>query len=304
VHLRTFLKSIATGIVRNCADIIAFSVLHHILLGVDQCIVIDNGSTDGTLELLSVIAKKLPKLCVISDPSPFQQAEIVGAVINEYTRAAKTIVIPFDCDEFWDAPVAKLAAYFGRKAVNILECEVLNFVQSRRVTRPSRFSWMRASRRASAVAGLAPTLVRDHTISFVEVEYPRKVLFHTEGSVVHANGAHSIDFAGSHTELCNKFVCFHFPLRSRQELSKRAYDHEPRIAPFRKEGASWQNVYFCEALDRNMLNAEWSANSFDHRGRIDVYGTQRRMRRDARLVLRLLSAYAYGLYLKIPMQPS
>ena len=89
------MKSIATGIVRNCADIIAFSVLHHILLGVDQCIVIDNGSTDGTLELLTAIAKKLPKLCVISDPSPFHQKKIVAGLINQYTRAAKTIVIPF-----------------------------------------------------------------------------------------------------------------------------------------------------------------------------------------------------------------
>ena len=52
------MKSITIGIVRNAADIITLNVLHSMLLGVDQCTIIDNGSTDGTLELLSVIAKK------------------------------------------------------------------------------------------------------------------------------------------------------------------------------------------------------------------------------------------------------
>jgi glycosyltransferase involved in cell wall biosynthesis len=303
--LKTPVKSIAIGVVRDAADIIAFSVLHSILLGVDRCIVIDNGSTDGTLELLNAIAKKLPQLSVISDCGPYNQAKMTETVMNEYTRAARTLVIPFDCDEFWDVSVPRLTAHFRRGAANIIACKVLNFVQSRQVTNPSRLSWMRAIRRAQAIAGDARTLVRDHTISFVEGEYPRKVLFQAEGQIALVRGAHSVNFADSRAELCNEFFCLHLPLRSRQELCKRAYDHELRIAASRKRDVeAWQTAYFREMLDRNMLNTEWAANSVDRLGRIDVYGVQRRMPYDPRLLLRLMRAYAYGLYLNILMQPS
>ncbi len=297
------MKSIAVGVVRNCADIIAFSTLHHILLGVDHCFVIDNGSTDGTMELLKAIAKKAPKLCVIADPSPYEQERIVGAVINEVTRAEKAIVIPFDSDELWDAPIPKLKREFSRGTANILECEIINFVQNRRVKTPSPFSWMRAYRRAPLINGEAHSLVRSQAISFVEAEFPPKVLFQAEGSVELAKGAHSVAFAGSRKEFSAKFACFHLPIRSRQELFKRAYDYAPRIAPFRKDaGHSWQSAYFRERLDRDMLDVEWKANSFDGAGCIDIYGVKRRSIRDTSLVQRLSRAYAYGLYLGVPMR--
>lgn len=299
------MRSIATGIVRNCADIIAFSVLNSILLGVDQCVVVDNGSTDGTLELLTAMAKKLPRLRVISDPSPFRQEQIVGTVINEYTRTARTIVIPFDCDEFWSAPICELAAYFKQEAVNILVCDVVNFIQSRVVTHSSRFSWLRARGRAAVVAGHAVSLVRDHRISFVEAEFPRKVLFQAEGAITLEKGAHDVAFPGSRAIATTRFSCFHLPLRSRQALMNRVYDGEPRVAPLRKgPEQSWQGLYFRDMLEQDLLAAEWRANSFDQSGCIDVYGTTRSIHYDHRLVMRLGRAYAYGLYLNVPMYPS
>jgi glycosyltransferase involved in cell wall biosynthesis len=299
----TSLRSIAIAIVRNCADIVAFSVLNSILLGVDQCAVIDNGSKDGTLELLTAMAKKLPRLRVIADPSPYQQEKLVGAVINEYTRAAKTIVIPFDSDEFWDVPVRKLAAYFERGVVNILSCNVVNFIQSRMVTNPTRFSWLSARGRASVVAGHAASMVRDHAISFVEMEFPRKVLFQAEGPIALGRGAHSVEFPGSQAEICDGFSCLHLPIRSRQALSIRAYDYAPRIAPFRRgKEESWQSAYFHEMLNSNMITEEWRANSYDRSGSIDVYGAKRRIRYDNSLIMRIGRAYAYGLLLNIPMR--
>jgi len=291
--------------VRNCADIVALSVLNCVLLGVDHCVVIDNGSTDGTLELLTAMAKKLPRLRVIADPSPFQQAKIVGAVVNEYTRAGKTIVIPFDCDEFWNAPVAKLAAYFERKGVDILVCDVVNFIQSRSVALPSRFSWLKARGRASVVAGYAAGMVRDHAISFVEADHPGKVLFQAEGAVTLAKGAHRVAFPGSRAKTTKRFSCFHLPLRSRQALLNRAHDGEPRVAPFRQgPDESWQSSYFRDMLEQDLLTAEWRANSFDRSGCIDVHGRTRKIHYDNRLIMRLARAYAYGLYLKVPLYPS
>ena len=298
------MKSIAVSVVRNCEDIIALTVLHHCLLGVDNCIVIDNGSTDGTADLLDIIAKKHPRVIVIRDPSPFQQAKIVGNVINEFIRRQRTLVITFDADECWNAPVNRLVHYFEADAVNVLECDIVNFVQSRSVTEPSPFGWLKAYRRARVVSGHARTLVRERKHSFVESNFGHKVVFCAEGAITIATGAHSVKFGGNNKKYDARFPCLHLPLRSRFELEKRANDYEPRRAPFRPRAeASWQSLYFREKFEQNEIDAEWRANSYDQSGRMDVFGRATNTMIDFRLVARLAKAYAYGLYLKIPMWP-
>jgi glycosyltransferase involved in cell wall biosynthesis len=174
--------SIAVSSVRNCADIVALTVLHHCLLGVDHCVVVDNGSTDGTGDLLKAISKRVKQVTVLHDPSPYEQDKIVSGVVNEFTRRQPTLVIPFDADEFWDAPVAKVAGYFDCEGVNVVECNVINFVQSRSVVRP-------------IVVGDERALVRVRRHSFVEVEFPRKVLFRATGQTEVAVGAHNVKFS-------------------------------------------------------------------------------------------------------------
>jgi glycosyltransferase involved in cell wall biosynthesis len=271
-------------------------------LGVDLCLVIDNGSTDGTAELLEIIAKKLSRVTVIHDPSPFRQADIMSKLIDEFTRRRPTIVFVFDADECWNAPVEQIANFFKTEGVNAAECDVVNYVQSRSVTRPSHFSWLKAYRRATPIPGDLRTLVRDHQHSFVEIQYPRKVLFRAEGPTTIETGAHNVQFDGKRGKHDRRFSCLHLPLRSRSELEKRAYDYEPRRAPFRpNEHYSWQSLYFREALDRNETDAEWRANSFDRSGYLDVFGRATKAQIDFGLVERLCKAYAYGLYLRVPM---
>ena len=293
--------SIAICIVRNSVDIIPLTVLHHCLLGVDLCVVIDNGSTDGTAELLDSIARKAARVKVIHDPSPFRQADIVNNVIDEFA-GRRTIVIPFDADECWNAPVHRIASIFDTEAVNVAECDVVNFVQSRSVTRPSAFSWLKAYRSATPVPGDLRRMVREHQHSFIEVKFPRKVLFRAEGMARISTGAHTVEFDGKRAKLESRIACLHLPLRARSELEKRAHDYEPRRAPFRvNEQLSWQSLYFRETVERNQIDAEWRANSYDRSGYMDVFGRLTKARIDLRLVEQLCKAYAYGLYLNIPM---
>lgn len=296
--------SIAVSLVRNCADIVALTVLHHCLLGVDHCVIVDNGSTDGTGDLLKAIAERVKQVTVLYDPSPFEQDKIVSGVVNEFTRRQPTLVIPFDADEFWDAPVAEVAGHFDREGVNVVQCNVINFVQSRSVVQPSRWSWLHARRRAPIVVGDERTLVRERRRSFVEVEFPRKVLFRAAGQTEVDVGAHDVRFSDKKKKSDSRFVCLHLPLRARVEIDKRAYEHEPRRAPFRLDQSdSWQSLYFSEAMEHGDSEKEWMANSFDTRGCLNVYGREQTTFRDFSLVAKLGRAYAYGMYLRVPMQP-
>jgi hypothetical protein len=296
------MQSIAVSVVRNCRDIIALSVLHHVLLGVDRCIVIDNGSTDGTTELLRGIAKRVPKVEIRSDPSDFRQAEMMNAVVNEYTRNRKTFVIPFDADEFWDVQLGTVMQRMGQEGANALANPVVNFVQSRSVAAPTRLSWLRAFRAVATTfpGGKAP--VYDRQCSFVEIEYPRKMIFCAEGEVAIGIGAHDVRMPDRTLANCDQFCCLHLPLRSKAELAKRAFDHEPRRRPFRAQpDHSWHLRHIHEMMVGGESEAAWRANSYDGSGMIDIFGQHRLTKIDMRLVRRMARAYVYGLYLRIPM---
>jgi glycosyltransferase involved in cell wall biosynthesis len=297
------MQSIAVSVVRNCRDIISLSVLHHVLLGVDRCIVIDNGSTDGTLELLHAIAERIPKVEIRSDPSAYQQAEMVNGAINEYTTNRRTLIVPFDADEFWDAPVGAVTQWMEQGTVDVIANPVVNFVQSRSVTAPTRFSWLRAFRTVrTTFPGKAP--LYDRQCSFVEIEYPRKMIFCAEGKVSIGIGAHDVQMPDRKLAFCDQFCCLHLPLRSKAELAKRAFDHEPRRAPYRQDpDHSWHVRYIHEMMSSGEGEALWRANSYDGSGTLDNFGQHRTTKIDMRLVRRMARAYAYGLYLRIPMGP-
>ena len=299
------MQSIAVAIVRNCHDIVALSVLHHVRLGVDRCIVIDNGSTDGTLEILQAIATKLPNVEVRSDASDFQQAEMTNAVINEYTRREKTLVIPFDADEFWDGSADAIAEHLQQRGVNTLSCPVVTFVQSRSVAAPTRLSWLRAYRRMTATCPCEKSLVTERQHSFVEIEYPRKVLFCAAGEVIVQVGAHGVAFIGNKAVESDAFVCLHLPLRAKSDFVTRGLDHEPRRQPYRRSSDdSWQSTHFREVVLADETEAEWRANSYGAFGMVDVFASTRSTLVDLRLVKQMCLAYGYARYLRHPCRYS
>src|SRR5262245_49951110 len=100
----TLARTVVYGIseVRDEEDVVAVSVRHHLALGLDRVIVIDNGSRDGTSHVLDSLGGE-PRLSwrtVVTDGH--RQAENFTALAREaYTDGAHW-VLPFDADEFWD----------------------------------------------------------------------------------------------------------------------------------------------------------------------------------------------------------
>src|SRR5690348_3868981 len=87
--------------VRNEADIIERSIKQLWSQGVDRIVVLDNGSTDGTTEILQDL-----NVSVIYDAeATFLQRQRMTELTESHARLDEWVV-PFDADEMWNIETA------------------------------------------------------------------------------------------------------------------------------------------------------------------------------------------------------
>lgn len=96
----------AVMMVKDEADIIGDTV-NHLLTQVDHVIVSDNGSTDGTVEILEALPVQL-----LHDPEvAYRQAQKMSHLALLAARKGAAWVIPVDADEIWVAQEGTLKEY-------------------------------------------------------------------------------------------------------------------------------------------------------------------------------------------------
>ena len=116
----------AISIVRNEADVVGLTLQHHLRQGVEAILIADNGSTDGTLDILHEFARDHP-VYVLSDTWPvWDQAVKTTLLANIARRAGADWIMPFDADEFWFAPGASAAEHLRRSEATVAYAQIHN----------------------------------------------------------------------------------------------------------------------------------------------------------------------------------
>ena len=92
---------VMTILVKNEADIIEKNIRTHSKLGIDAFVIMDNSSTDGTLEILKQLKNEF-EITIIEEKGLYQQAKFM----TKLAKSAKEIynadwIINNDADEFW-----------------------------------------------------------------------------------------------------------------------------------------------------------------------------------------------------------
>lgn len=92
----------AIAMVKSEADVIENTVRHLVAQGVAHFVVMDNGSSDGTLQILRRLENEIPGFHVGLDhePAHYQGAKMT-VLADAVRRAGATWVLPFDADELW-----------------------------------------------------------------------------------------------------------------------------------------------------------------------------------------------------------
>lgn len=117
------------AMVRDELDVIGTTLDHLLRQGVDRLLVVDNGSVDGTRELLEQRARDDAHVFVGIDPVvPYYQAEKMTWLAHRAWRAGADWVVPFDADEWWFADSGVLADHLRRRPESVIHAHLHHMV--------------------------------------------------------------------------------------------------------------------------------------------------------------------------------
>lgn len=267
-------------VVRDAADLVQVNLMHHLALGLERIVVIDNGSRDGTWERLRALSRRLP-IDLTADPGPYRQAELVNAAVQDAARGGAEWVLPIDADEFFVSSRG-LAEVLADTQAAVLEVQVVNFVQRRRRRKPTPRGLLTMDRRPEVpLASLrARPLVHAGRRALVEIEWEPSIIVRPSPALWIEKGNHRACNADGPTERRKDVTVLHAPLRARAVLAERA-EHGRRIV---EAGEPTSYGWHLRDLptDRRSTRALWAANS-TLGGSLHVGGVRRPLVRDRRL---------------------
>ena len=251
--------------VRNEEHILATCIGHLLnTVRVDRVYVTDNGSTDGTPDILRRLASRTDRVVVTSDSGDFRQGEIITALAHRAAADGFAWLLPTDADEFlWLRRGHSLAALCGRDDIGGYRLDLCNFLQARPIRRdwPGALGLMAV---AAIPTGTMPTdeaAVSNGTLPFVRITYPTKILVRATPALTIAFGNH--DAAGTAGPLVSlpEAEILHAPLRAFDRLHRRAEAGRRSYVTTPEPGQSWHIKRIAE-MDTAALEREWRHNSF------------------------------------------
>ncbi len=262
-------------LVRNAADIVRVNVLHHLSLGLDRIVLVDNMSTDGTDLVLQELSRD-SRVRWFQEDGPHPQARVFTRLAREAYHEGADWVLPIDIDEFWHVRRGSFKSVLAKSESVAIRVQVINFVQRRSQLESTPDALLHMTWRVPQPAGSpeeALELVGSGKIAHVEARYPAKWIVRPTATVEIAHGNHHLAGIVGGLEDSDEIICLHAPLRSRAALYAKAI-HGRRVEEAGgKPGESWHVRRFRRLAEEDRMEQEWAANSYED-GFLNVFGAK------------------------------
>lgn len=217
-------KLIMTLLVRDEVDIVKYNIDFHLAHGVDFIIATDNGSVDGTREILKEYEDKGFLLLIDEKENNYNQSKWVNRMGKiAYEKYGADIIFHCDADEFWYPKSGNLKnEIFNNKEIDVLSVDVINVLledKQGQESFPKDTKW--------AVTKPIETINYEEDSkldNFYLFKYPPKVIFKTKKilpEVVRGNHSLKEEFGYLKKEISKDINIFHFPLRNKNYFLKR-----------------------------------------------------------------------------------
>lgn len=210
---------VMTILVKNEADIIESNIRTHSKLGVDAFVIMDNGSTDGTREILSQLQKEFDMI-IIDETGKYIQKKFMTRLAFEAKKHYKPDwIINNDADEFWipndKESLKKHLAFKGgilqvQRSNMILPPEALN---DSTVWKASQYQ---------VVNQIHYREVIDDKLSVLFGKASRKVIVNPYGLIKINTGNHSAEHIAFWKKHESKSLhIYHYPVRGYEQFFQR-----------------------------------------------------------------------------------
>ncbi len=279
-------KVVGISVVRNEADIIGVTVAHHLSQGLDEILIVDNGSTDDTSEVLWRLAKKDRRVKPRRDESHFDQAALTTALAREAYRRGADWVLPFDAGEFWWTEGDDLKEVLADSEAGALRVLSVVFLQARGQRDSTPEGLLTMTRRpveTFPVRRQLRRLVESNKATVLQAADTRKCISRPTEDIDIGRGNHEVCGVRGEYAQCDAIVCLHAPLRSRAHLESKT-EQTRRLTEAGKSPrrGAWHVWRWARMISEGKLDQEWAANSYEG-GQFDVYGEKHAVIYDPRL---------------------
>ena len=244
------MKLVMTLLLRDEADIVAQNLDFHLEQGVDHVVAVDNGSIDGTREILEDYRSR--GLVSIVDE--------LGRGFDQdlwMTRAAQVArdahgadwILHNDADEFWMSPTGDLKAELAETPANVLHCPRWHMIFGWDGDCAGPWHERCRYRVARAVPAQPPDDIHadDLPVPYFYMDLPPKILTRAEGLVSVTQGNHAATFEGRVVTAPSDITIYHYPVRTAAQLQRKiqaggaAYGRNRRLP--HRVGWHWRRWY-------------------------------------------------------------